>query len=45
VIVDKGTFSPGTRITHSFMQSPLLVGASSVHIRKVTFADGSTWQA
>jgi hypothetical protein len=45
VIVDKGTFSPGTRITHTFSQSPELDGASSVKIRKVTFADGSTWES
>jgi hypothetical protein len=44
LITDKGTFSPGARITHTFLQSPQLVGASSVQIRKVTFADGSTWQ-
>jgi hypothetical protein len=44
VIVEKGTFSPGARITRTFLQSPPLVGASSVQIRKVTFADGSTWQ-
>jgi ABC-type transport system involved in cytochrome bd biosynthesis fused ATPase/permease subunit len=45
VIVDKGTFSPGARITHTFLQSSELVGASSVTIRKVTFADGSTWES
>ncbi|HTJ24970.1 MAG TPA: hypothetical protein VMA36_02295 [Candidatus Limnocylindria bacterium] len=44
LIVDKGTFSPGTRITHTFLQSPELENASSVSIRKVTFADGSSWQ-
>jgi hypothetical protein len=45
LIVDKGTFSPGTRITHTFSQSPQLEDASSVQIRKVTFADGSSWES
>lgn len=42
-IVDKGTFSPGTRIVHTFNESPEFDETSSVHVRAVTFADGSTW--
>jgi hypothetical protein len=45
LIVDKGTFSPGARITHTFERSPDLVGATSVQVREVTFADGSSWQS
>jgi hypothetical protein len=44
-IVDKGTFSPGTRITHSFPRSAELDNASSIEVRKVTFADGTTWES
>jgi hypothetical protein len=42
-IVDKGTFSPGTRIVHTFNESPEFDETSSVRVRSVTFADGSTW--
>jgi hypothetical protein len=45
LIVDKGTFSPGTRITHTFLRSRKLGYRSTVKVLKVTFADGSTWQS
>jgi hypothetical protein len=44
LIVDKGTFSPGTSITHDFSLGPQFDGASSVEVREVTFADGTSWQ-
>jgi hypothetical protein len=43
VVVDKGTFSPGTRIVHTFSAAPEFDDTSSVHVRAVTFADGSSW--
>jgi hypothetical protein len=43
IIVDKGTFAPGTRIVHTFDKSPLFDQTSSVHVLAVTFADGSSW--
>lgn len=45
VIVDKGTFSPGTRIVHTFTAAPEFDDTSSVHVEAVTFADGSTWSS
>src|ERR1700676_2217624 len=43
VIVDSGTFSPGTTITHLF--SPNSVGTNGVQcaVESVVFADGSAW--
>lgn len=43
IIVDKGTFSPGTRIVHTFNESPEFDDSSSVSVVGVAFADGSTW--
>jgi hypothetical protein len=43
IIVDKGTFSPGARIVHTFDKDPVFDRISSVHVLAVTFADGSTW--
>jgi hypothetical protein len=45
LIVDKGTFSPGTRITHSFLRNRELGQGSTVKVLNVTFADGSTWRS
>jgi hypothetical protein len=42
-IVDKGTFSAGTRIVHTFDESPEFADATSVRVQSVTFADGNTW--
>lgn len=44
LIVDKGTFSPGARITHTFLRSRELGFGSTVKVVKVTFADGSIWR-
>ena len=44
IIVDKGTFSPGTSITHTFAEGPEYDGASTIEVRQVTFADGTAWQ-
>ena len=43
VIVDSGTFSKGTTITHLF--SPNAVGTNGVQcaVESVVFADGSSW--
>jgi hypothetical protein len=43
LIVDKGTFAPGVRIDHTFSESPEFDDTSSVSVRAVVFADGSTW--
>lgn len=43
IIVDKGTFSAGTRIVHTFDESPEFADTTSVHVQSVTFADGNTW--
>ena len=43
IIVDKGTFSPGVKIVHTFNEGPPFPRSSSVEVRSVTFADGSTW--
>jgi hypothetical protein len=43
LIVDKGTFAPGTSIVHRFNESTQFDNTSSVRVRAVTFADGSTW--
>lgn len=43
LIVDKGTFAPGTRIVHRFNESSELDNISSVRVQAVTFADGSSW--
>jgi hypothetical protein len=43
LIVDKGTFAPGTSVVHTFTESTEFDNKSSVHIQAVTFADGSTW--
>jgi hypothetical protein len=43
IIVDKGIFSPGTRIVHTFEKNPEFDETSSVRVLAVTFADGSTW--
>ena len=43
-IVDKGTFSPGTTITHDFAQNGLFSAASEIEVEQVTFADGTSWQ-
>jgi hypothetical protein len=42
-ITDKGTFSPGTSITHDFSLAPEFGNASTVEVAHVTFADGTTW--
>lgn len=44
IIVDKGTFSTGARITHDFAAGSELDGTSALEIQKVTLADGSVWQ-
>jgi hypothetical protein len=44
IIVDKGTFSPGTTITHDFSVEPQFADATAVEVLQVTFADGSSWQ-
>jgi hypothetical protein len=43
VIVDKGTFSAGTQIVHTFDESPQFADTTSVRVQSVTFADGNTW--
>ena len=43
-IVDKGTFSPGTTITHDFAEGGLFSAASAIEVEQVTFADGTSWQ-
>jgi hypothetical protein len=43
-IVDTGTFSPGTSITHDFEVGPAFGAASSVEVQSVFFADGTSWQ-
>jgi len=43
IVVDKGTFSPGVRIVHTFDESPQFDNTSSVSIVGVSFANGSTW--
>jgi hypothetical protein len=43
ILVDKGTFSPGTRIVHTFDESPFFADTTSVRVQGVTFADGNTW--
>ncbi|HYZ17882.1 MAG TPA: hypothetical protein VE591_15835 [Candidatus Acidoferrum sp.] len=42
-IVDRGTFAPGTRIVHTFNESPEFDETSTVSVQSVTFADGSSW--
>ncbi len=42
-IVDSGTFSPGTGITHDFSLGSQFDNASAVEVERVTFADGSSW--
>ena len=46
-IVDKGTFSSGTQINHSFNAYEFRNSAGDVAcaLKSVAFADGSTWQA
>jgi hypothetical protein len=45
LIVDKGTFSPGTSIVQTFNAGIRFYQTSSVRVQKVTFADGSTWNS
>jgi hypothetical protein len=42
-IVDKGTFSTGTRIVHTFDENRDFADPTSVRVQSVTFADGNTW--
>jgi hypothetical protein len=44
LVVDKGTFAPGTSITKEFTVAPQFGNAAAIEVREVTFADGSTWQ-
>jgi hypothetical protein len=44
LVVDKGTFAPGTSITNEFTLAPQFGKASAIEVREVTFADGTTWQ-
>ena len=43
-IVDNGTFSSGSTITHEFAVSALNGDASQIDVEAVTFADGTLWQ-
>jgi hypothetical protein len=43
IIVDKGTFSAGAQIVHTFDESPEFANTTSVRVQSVTFADGNTW--
>jgi hypothetical protein len=43
-IVDNGTFSRGSTITHEFAVSPLNGDASQIDVEGMTFADGTLWQ-
>lgn len=43
-IVDKGTFSPGTSITHEFSVAPDFYDPSALDVVRVTFADGTSWE-
>ena len=44
ILVDKGTFSPGTSITHDFAVESQFSDASALEVVSVTFADGTTWE-
>jgi len=44
LIVDKGTFSQGARITHDFSLDPNVGTSPQVEVEQVTFADGTAWQ-
>jgi hypothetical protein len=44
VIVDKGTFSPGTNITHHFALDPRLGASAQLEVEQVAFEDGTVWQ-
>jgi hypothetical protein len=44
-IVDKGTFSAGTRIVHTFDENRDFADTTSVRVQSVTFADGNTWES
>jgi hypothetical protein len=42
-LVDTGTFSPRSNITHSFAVYPEVAGAS-IQVESVDFVDGTSWQ-
>jgi hypothetical protein len=44
ILVDKGTFSPGTSITHEFAVDSQFSDASALQVVGVTFADGTSWE-
>ena len=44
ILVDKGTFSPGTSITHDFSVGSQFSDAAALEVVGVTFADGTSWQ-
>jgi hypothetical protein len=44
ILVDKGTFSPGTSITHDFPVGAQFSDTSAVEVVSVTFADGTSWE-
>ncbi|HTV91239.1 MAG TPA: hypothetical protein VMG98_00835 [Verrucomicrobiae bacterium] len=43
-ILDRGTFSPGVTISHTFRNEPFAFEASC-RVQSVLFADGSAWMA